>query len=720
MHKIILLITLLFSVLLFAQEKANSNFKVHIQKTDELIKIDGNLSERTWNEADVAKDFYMIQPDDDQPARQQSEAKLAFDDNYLYIAVIFYHTEVKGPYSVESYKRDFSFNKNDNLLIAIDPFNNLTTGFSFGLNAYGAQWDGTMYNGGRVDLNWDTKWTSAVRFDNEKWVAELAIPFSVIRYKEDVDQWGINFGRLDLKANEKSAWAPVPKIFPSVSLAYTGNLIWDTPPPKQNRNKAFIPYLVANSQYQDGVGSSSLDAGADFKIGIGESMNLDFTLNPDFSNVEVDQEATNLDRFELFFPEKRQFFLENADLFSNFGYDRIRPFFSRRIGLDVPIVAGMRLSGNLSENTRIGVMDIQTKSDVSKGLAAENFAVFSVQQKLFERSNLGLILVNKQALNFDSKLHDQSSEYNRTMGLEYNYASSNNHWDGKLLFLSAFSPEIKTDRQIWASHLSYTSNNWFFKGSLERVGAQIDAQVGYIPRVAYWKWGYDMGYLSYLKNNNFLVSHGPKIALSSFYNFDNDQTDHFSKLSYFFNFTNRSNLSFFYNKEFIQLQSAFDPTRFGIQELLAGSEHRFNSHGFNFQSKPQSLMTYSIEFEKGGFFQNGQKATTNITMGYRFQPYVNLSALVNYNNIQMPAPWNENQFWLIGAKSDITFTRNLFFTNIFQHNNQKKLWAFNSRLQWRYQEASDLFIVFNSREEQLIGNGKNWSLSFKINYWLNP
>jgi hypothetical protein len=179
-------------------------------------------------------------------------------------------------------------------------------------------------------------------------------------------------------------------------------------------------------------------------------------------------------------------------------------------------------------------------------------------------------------------------------------------------------------------------------------------------------------------------------------------------------------LSFFYNKEFIQLQSAFDPTRFGKQELLAGSEHRFNSYGFNYQSKPQSLMTYSVEFEKGGFFQNGQKATTNISMGYRFQPYVNLSALVNYNNIQMPAPWNQNQFWLIGAKSDITFTRNLFFTNIFQHNNQKKLWAFNSRLQWRYQEASDLFIVFNSREEQLIENGKNWSLSFKINYWLNP
>ncbi len=257
----------------------------------------------------------MIQPSDGKPATQHSEARMCFDDNNIYMSIIFYNNEVKGAYNVESYKRDFSFNKNDNFIMAFDPFNNLTTGFTFGLNAYGAQWDGTLYDGARTDLNWDTKWVSEVRFDEDKWVCEIAIPFKSIRYNENAKSWGINFSRLDLKANEKSAWAPVPRQFPSISLAYSGNLVWDTPPPSQNKNISLIPYLatsVANSE-------NDFQMGTDVKIGIGAALNLDLTINPDFSNTEVDAEVTNLNRFELFFPEKRQFFLENADLFGNFG-----------------------------------------------------------------------------------------------------------------------------------------------------------------------------------------------------------------------------------------------------------------------------------------------------------------------------------------------------------------------------------------------------------------
>lgn len=706
--------------LIWSQEKVNSNYEVHIDKASDKIIIDGLLNEKSWKQDTYAKNFFMIQPEDSKQAKQQSSARLTFDDEYLYIAVIFYNNSITGDYNVESYRRDFSFGKNDNLLIALDPFNNQTTGFSFGLNAYGAQWDGTMYNGGKVDLNWDTKWKSAVVFNKEQWVAEIAIPFSVIRYKEHVTTWGINFGRLDLKANEKSAWAPVPKIFPSVSLAYTGNLIWDSPPPKQQKNMAIIPYIASNT-HENGANAQStyIDVGADMKIGIGESMNLDLTLNPDFSNVEVDQEVTNLDRFELFFPEKRQFFLENADLFSNFGYERIRPFFSRRIGLDTPIIGGLRLSGNLSENTRIGLMDIQTKNTTEE-LSSENFAVLSVQQKIFERSNIAAIFVNKQLLGYDKSSDLGANPFHRTLGMEYNYASSNNYWDGKLLFLSDFSPEVKTDNQVWASHLSYTTNNLFLRAGLERVGAQIDAEVGYIPRVGYYKGELTAGYLSYLKSNNFLVSHGPRLNYSQHYNFSNQKTDQFSEFSYRFNFLNRSNLSLFYNNAFVLLQSPFDPTGLKIKDLEEGSSHDFSTFGFDFQSKPQSLLTYSLGIESGGFFEHGKKLTTDLSIGYRFQPYVSLSAILNFNKIQLAAPWNNNDFWLLGAKSDITFTKNLFFTTIFQRNQQKDLWAFNSRIQWRYKDASDFFIVFNSIENPLILNQKNWSLSFKVNYWFNP
>ena len=214
-------------------QKINQEYVLEIRSTDEKINLDGQLNEEVWETAHVAGDFSMILPQDDRKATQKSEVRMTYDDKNLYLAVIFYNTTVKGDYVVESYKRDFSFGKNDNFIMAIDPFNNMSTGFAFGLNAYGAQWDATMYDGRSVDLNWDTKWYSEVTFDQDKWIAEIAIPFKSIRYKDNLNQWGISFSRLDLKASEKSGWTPVPRQFPSITMAYSGVLEWDTPPPSQ-------------------------------------------------------------------------------------------------------------------------------------------------------------------------------------------------------------------------------------------------------------------------------------------------------------------------------------------------------------------------------------------------------------------------------------------------------------------------------------------------------
>jgi hypothetical protein len=231
------LIAVFFLTVQIAYTQINfDDFQIQIKKTTEKIVIDGVLDEITWKDAQVGKDFFMITPIDTGKANQFSEARVTFDNEFLYLAIIFFNNNVKGDYVVESLKRDFSFGKNDNFLVALDPFDNQTTGFAFGLNAFGAQWDGTMYNGRNVDLNWDTKWYSEVRFDSDQWVCEIAIPFKSIRYEENNTRWGINFSRLDLKASEKSSWAPVPRQFPSVSLAYAGALIWDSPPPPQGSN----------------------------------------------------------------------------------------------------------------------------------------------------------------------------------------------------------------------------------------------------------------------------------------------------------------------------------------------------------------------------------------------------------------------------------------------------------------------------------------------------
>jgi hypothetical protein len=185
-------------------QKKNQEYKIHIHKATSTIIIDGIGDDKAWGMAEEANDFFMVLPMDDRKATEPTIIKMTYDDDNIYLLATFYNA-TKANYFVESLRRDFSFGKNDNFLLFLDPFNNQTTGFSFGSNAYGAQWDGTMYDGSKIDLNWDSKWISEVTRDDEKWIFEMAVPFKSIRYEEGVKEWGINFSRLDLKSSEKSS-----------------------------------------------------------------------------------------------------------------------------------------------------------------------------------------------------------------------------------------------------------------------------------------------------------------------------------------------------------------------------------------------------------------------------------------------------------------------------------------------------------------------------------
>ncbi|MDH5382745.1 MAG: carbohydrate binding family 9 domain-containing protein, partial [Cyclobacteriaceae bacterium] len=455
---IILASSLLITANLYSQ-KINDNYVLNIQKTTEQIEIDGKMNEETWKNASIAGDFYSILPMDTNFAKVKTEVRMAYDDQFIYMIVVCHHPE-NQEYIVESLRRDWSFGKNDNFIFFMDPFDDQTNGYTFGTNAAGAQWDGMLFQGGSANLSWDNKWFSKVTQYSDKYIFELAIPFKSIRYKKGIQKWGINFSRLDLKSTEKSAWAPVPRQFPSASLAYTGTLQWDAPPPASNNNISLIPYVLGggSKNYENNTApQGNFDVGMDAKVAVTSSLNLDLTVNPDFSQVEVDRQVTNLDRFELFFPEKRQFFLENADLFANFGFDNIRPFFSRRIGISYDsaisqiiqnkIHYGARLSGKINQNWRIGVMNMQTAKQEDIGLPAQNFTTISLQRKVFSRSNIGLIINNKQSVNYTYdplSTFQEYSEYNRNIGLEYNLASSNNLWTGKAFGLKSFTPGINS------------------------------------------------------------------------------------------------------------------------------------------------------------------------------------------------------------------------------------------------------------------------------------
>jgi hypothetical protein len=712
----------LFSFTLFGQKK-NDAYQLHIRKASSPVTVDGVLDEPAWQEADVATDFYMILPMDTSAARVRTDVRMTYDDKNLYLIVECFHL-LPGPYMVESLRRDFSFGKNDNFLLFMDPFDDQTNGFSFGTNAAGAQWDGIMFDGGKMDLSWDNKWTSVVQNYADRYVFEAAIPFKSIRYKQGITRWGINFSRLDLKTTEKSSWAPVPRQFPSASLAYTGTLVWDQPPPSAGPNVSVIPYVLGGTNRNFNANTPSTyrrDIGADVKVAVTSSLNLDLTVNPDFSQVEVDRQVTNLERFELFFPERRQFFLENGDLFANFGYGTIRPFFSRRIGLGVPIHFGARLSGKINKDWRVGAMNMQTGSVDEIGLPAQNFGVMALQRRVFSRSNIGALFINKQSINYDPTAEPGRpvySQFNRNVGLEYNLASSNNLWTGKAMFLKSFSPGQGSRNMVHAANLQHSTRNWLWNWQHEYVGRDYTAEVGFVPRRGYVKIGPQVGHLFFPRTGK-VLSHGPTLNVNYFFDERLRQTDHTNWVAYTVRLRNLSTFSAWVADDYVKLLTPFDPTNFMGDTLARGTEHRWNAWGTEFTSKPQSIFTYAFSSRYGGYYADGTRLNLTADMGFRFQPFVSLALSASYNNIQMTEPWGQTIFWLVGPRVDVTMTNKLFLTAFAQYNEQQKNINLNTRLQWRFKPASDLFIVYTDNYLPAPFLVKNRALVLKLTYWWN-
>ncbi|NDE60914.1 MAG: hydrolase, partial [Cyclobacteriaceae bacterium] len=647
-------------------QKINSAYRLGIREIIDPITVDGRMDEQTWKEAEVASHFFMITPMDTSFSKVQTEVRMAYDAQHLYMVVINHHA-MAGPYVVESLRRDFNFGKNDNFLVFMDPFDDLTNGFTFGANAAGAQWDGQMYNGGAVDLSWDNKWVSKVKNYEDKWVFEAAIPFKSIRYKKGITEWGINFSRLDLKTTEKSGWAPVPRQFPSASLAYTGTLVWDRPPPDPGANISLIPYTLGGLSRTQSNGekpSFRSEIGLDAKVSLTSSLNLDLTLNPDFSQVEVDRQVTNLDRFELFFPERRQFFLENGDVFGGFGYSTLRPFFSRRIGLNAPIQFGARLSGKLNKDWRIGAMNMQTGEVDALGLPAQNFSVMALQRQVGVRSNIGALVVNKQSLSYDPltvpKDQARYSAFNRNVGLEYNLASANNLWTGKVMVLKSFAPNATGQGIAHAANLRYASGNLSWNWQHEYVSKNFTAEVGFVPRTGYYKLSPSVGYRWFPKSER-ILSHGPELNTILFYNTQGYHTDNTTYATYSIKFRSQSSLLIWGAHDFVLLQRPFDPTNFSGKTLASGTEHQWSAMGLEYSSKPQSVFTYAFSGRVGGYYADGKRLNLTTDLGYRFQPYVSLALSSNYNSIDLPAPWGKTQFWLIGPRVDVTLTNTVFF-----------------------------------------------------------
>jgi hypothetical protein len=364
---------------------------------------------------------------------------------------------------------------------------------------------------------------------------------------------------------------------------------------------------------------------------------------------------------------------------------------------------------------------MQTGTVDSIGLPQQNFAVLALQRKIFSRSNIGFLFVNKESINYDplkDTTHPDYTTYNRTFGLEYNLASSNNFWTGKQMFMKSFTPGVSGHDWVAAGNLQYSSKKWLINGAYQYVGFNYKAEAGYIPRKGYIRFYPNMSYYFFPKGGS-LLSHGPQWFSNFYYDEKFRRTDNENIVDWLFTFRNNATLTIGIIQDYVKLQVPFDPTNTGIAYLDPGSTHRWFTGGVDFFSKPQSVFTYDFSIRYGGYYAGGKKFTFQSDVGFRMQPFVSITLTTSYNLLDLPQPWGKTPLFLIGPRIDITFTNNLYFTTFVQYNEQIKNMNINARLQWRYKPASDFFIVYTDNYYTSPFAVRDRAIVFKLNYWLN-
>lgn len=707
---------------------------LRIVKASSKIDIDGVLDEAAWVGAEKAVDFHQHFPSDEGSAVSRTEARMTYDEQNIYVGITCYD-DLKGKYVVESLRRDFNEFNNDFMMMVIDPFDNLTTGYVFGITPYGVQLEGLLTGGGGrpVSPSWDNIWYSKVRENDRGWTAEFKIPFKSIRYDDKINYWNVQFIRNDLKRNERSTWTKVQQQNRPTSLSYSGGLKWDSSPPSAGSNISFIPYLSGSVSQDFSIGnqiSREGKAGFDGKVALSSAMNLDLTVNPDFSTVDVDQQQTNITRFELFFPERRQFFQENSDLFSDFGFRRSQVFFSRRIGLTSPLLFGARLSGQLGAGLRVGLLDAQTpnqKIETEDDIPAYNFMVATFRKQAFGRSSIGGIFTSKQAINFQNdqdKGYDFGgrNRYNRVYGLQYNLLSANDIWTGSFYLFHSETPTIASGNWSHGASLRYNTRNLNVFWNHELIGENFVAEMGFFPRSGYFTFGPFVNYRFYPQSKT-INRHGPNFRFGTYLDKNRSVTDRDIAFGYGIDFINSSELNFQIQDTYVKLFADFDPTRKSDNDstvvfLPNGSDYNWREYSISYRSNSRNDFYFDAEIGYGGFY-NGTGMNVSGRVRYRVRPVFNLSFSYSYNQIDLPDPYPNGSFWLIGPRIDLTFTDKIYWTTYVQYNQQGDNVNVNSRIQWRFAPVSDIFLVYteNYLPESLVT--KNRSLIMKISYWIN-
>ena len=722
----------IFCYLFLATASLAQNKEVKVKYISEPIKVDGVLDEPAWSQVEPATNFWQNFPTDSLHAINQAEIRMLFDDKKLYIGI-----KVKAAgkdYIIPSLRRDFRARGNDNITLLFDTFSDGQNAFFFGSNPEGVLRE-ALISGGGIDLRgfniaWDTKWKGESKIKDDHYILEWEIPLFAFKYRKGETKWRFNSYHFDTQDNERNTWMHIPQNQLIFGLAHMGDMVFEKPLGDSKSPISVIPYInsLASKDFVTDKDDFDFNIGGDAKFTIGNSLNLDLTFNPDFSQVEVDQQVTNLTRFEINLPERRQFFIDNSDLFANFGdATEANPFFSRRIGIatdkngrtiENDIIGGIKFSGKLSNDFRIGILNMQTDADKANEITGNNNTVIALQQKVGSRSNISFMFLNRQATGSEDFV-SKAEKYNRVIGLDYNLASKNNKWNGKFFIHKSFKRDVSNDDFSAGARLDYNSRNYRFLVSGLSIGENFQSDLGFIRRRDIFKTNASIERLWWPKGksvNRYNLSIRPEVIWKPDLGFVN--SDYSLRVGFNTDFKSSANFDFGVMTTFTRLFRGFDPSRSGGLALPVNSEYNYTNFRVQYRSDNRKVLSYNLTANVGEFF-NGHRTSFNAALNLRVQPHFTASVNVRYDKINLPFPFSDNDIWLIGPRIDVTFNKSLFWATFIQFSSQQNNFNINSRLQWRFAPLSDLFLVYN--DDYFTENSfapRVRSINLKLTYWL--
>ena len=679
--------------------------KVVATRIENGIVIDGELDEPQWALAEPISDFVQHEPETGSAPSELTEVRLLYDDQNLYVGVLCFDSEGGEGVTVNDMRRDFPPFESDTFLIVLDTFDDNRNGFLFNTNARGAKFDSQIgSDGSRVNRDWEGIWHVKSKITERGWQTEMAIPFKTVRFRNDTEQvWGVNFQRRIRRKNEAIQWSLIPRPYRVNRVSQAGRLegLSGIPP---GLNLHVKPYITAPVLRREGDDVDFVpDAGLDVKYALGSQLTLDLTVNTDFSQVEVDDAQINLTRFSLFFPEKREFFLENASIFQFGQTQDVIPFFSRRIGLSsgklVPLLGGARLTGRLGEYT-LGLLSLQT--DDFEEIPSTNFSVARVRRDVFRKSEIGGIFINKQEVD---------GSFNRTYGADANFTFFN-FFDISSFLLRTTTPEIQNEDM--ATHLSFGWRDSLLtlQGAYLSIQENFKPEVGFAPRQGIRK---STGQIALRPRPGERIpsirEFEPSLRIDYITDQDNLLETRAIEGLFTIRFQNGASIWVAGKSNFERLTEPF-PIR--SDQTIPVGDYRFNEYTLSLASDPSRMFSGDLRVTTGEFF-DGDKDSYRAAV--RFQrPEFRSEISWSHDDITLTSGDFDTD--LVSARLNYSFTTTMFLNALIQYNSDQHEISSNIRFNLIHKPLSDFFLVYNERRSST-GEVAERALIAKLTYVFN-